>query len=355
MGKVLNRSLGCIAALVALLVVADVLTHESKLELFGVKASDLVARQPVLSGIRQWFESFATMADMPRDERLRLILEENQWKNTLVMRFLPDSVVERIPHFWQAWLRCWVLCAAVYFGVGAVWSYYIYFCFGDKLFAPGNIPGLKDVVEQMKVSNWAMPLYSLLPAFAEWAAEQGYTMVFPRIENIGLPAYVLYFFIYMFSVEFGVYWMHRGLHDVKWAYRVLHWDHHKYNKEHTLSPFAGLAFNPLDGIMQAVAYVWTLFYCPTHFLTHELLLFATGVWTANIHDNIHGNVWPVMGAAYHTIHHTTYKHNYGHYFVFMDWLLDTLTTPEQYEADKAAAAGVKATVSVGGPSPKKLR
>ena len=29
-------------------------------------------------------------------------------------------------------------------------------------------------------------------------------------------------------------------------------------------------------------------YVPMHFLTHELLLFATGVWTTNIHDCIHG-------------------------------------------------------------------
>lgn len=35
-----------------------------------------------------------------------------------------------------------------------------------------------------------------------------------------------------------------GLH------RLFHHTHHKYNKEHTLSPFAGLAFNPLDGILQ---------------------------------------------------------------------------------------------------------
>jgi len=35
-----------------------------------------------------------------------------------------------------------------------------------------------------------------------------------------------------------------------WLCRVLHYIHHKYNKEHTLSPFAGLAFHPLDGILQ---------------------------------------------------------------------------------------------------------
>ena len=35
--------------------------------------------------------------------------------------------------------------------------------------------------------------------------------------------------------------------------RWLHHIHHKYNKEHTLSPFAGLAFHPLDGIIQVSA------------------------------------------------------------------------------------------------------
>ena len=39
---------------------------------------------------------------------------------------------------------------------------------------------------------------------------------------------------------------------------------------------------------QAMPYCWTLMYIPMHFLTHELLLFATGIWTTNIHDCIHG-------------------------------------------------------------------
>ena len=64
----------------------------------------------------------------------------------------------------------------------------------------------------MQVSNIAMPLYAWLPALGEYAAEQGWTMAYPRVENVGLPAYVIYFFLYMTSVEFGVYWMHRMLH-----------------------------------------------------------------------------------------------------------------------------------------------
>ncbi len=39
--------------------------------------------------------------------------------------------------------------------------------------------------------------------------------------------------------------------------------------------------------LQAIPYCWLLFFVPMHFLTFELLLFATGVWTTNIHDCIH--------------------------------------------------------------------
>jgi lathosterol oxidase len=82
------------------------------------------------------------------------------------------------------------------------------------------------------------------------AAEKGWTKSYPRVDNVGLPLYFFYFFAYMACVEFCVYWMHRMLHEVTWAYKLLHHDHHKYNKEHTLSPFAGLAFHPIDGIVQ---------------------------------------------------------------------------------------------------------
>ena len=79
--------------------------------------------------------------------------------------------------------------------------------------------------------------------------------------------------------------------------RYLHNIHHKYNKEHTLSPFAGLAFHPLDGCLQAAPYVAALFVVPAHALTFALLLFATGVWTTNIHDCIDGKVSLVSVAA----------------------------------------------------------
>jgi len=232
------------------------------------------------------------------------------------------------------------MATLLYFGVGAAWAYYCYYCFGDRLYPPGHIPTMPDMVEQMKVATLAMPLYALLPAITEAIVERGWTLSYSRISDVGMPMYILYFVLYMTSVEFFVYWQHRLLHDIRVGYQYLHHIHHKYNKEHTLSPFAGLAFHPIDGILQAVPYTWTLCFVPMHFLTHELLLFATAVWTTNIHDCLHGKVDPIMGAGYHTIHHTTYKHNYGHYFTYMDRIFGTLITPEAFE-EKHSDSGSK--------------
>ncbi|KAI8105512.1 hypothetical protein M9434_000097 [Picochlorum sp. BPE23] len=272
-------------------------------------------------------------------ENLAMIREENDWKNSLVMWMFPEVVREsplvKNNRLVGSWLRNWLLATGLYFIVGLIWAYYCYFCFGSSLYpSKDHIPTMKAMVEQMQVAFLAMPLYAMLPALTEYVVEQGWTLSYARIEDVGLLQYGLYFAMYMTSVEFFVYWQHRLLHDIKPGYRYLHHIHHIYNKEHTLSPFAGLAFHPLDGIMQAIPYSWTLLFVPMHFLTHELLLFATAVWTTNIHDCIHVRMDPIMGAGYHTIHHTTYKHNYGHYFWYMDGLMGTLIFPEDYQERK---------------------
>ena len=50
----------------------------------------------------------------------------------------------------HSWLRNYVAVLALYFAVGGVWSYYIYWCFGAALFGPGKMPGMPDVLEQIK-------------------------------------------------------------------------------------------------------------------------------------------------------------------------------------------------------------
>ena len=58
-----------------------------------------------------------------------------------------------MPRVAAAWLRCYVMVNVVYFLTGGMWAYYVYLCWGDKFFSPGNMPALKDMWEQIKVNN----------------------------------------------------------------------------------------------------------------------------------------------------------------------------------------------------------
>ena len=133
--------------------------------------------------------------------------------------------------------------------------------------------------------------------------------------------------IYFTLVEIGIYWMHRTLHTNKWMYKHIHMLHHAYNKPETLTPWASIAFHPLDGILQASPYVGALFVVPCHYLTHVFLLFFTAIWATYIHDSMDFNIDPIMGSKYHTVHHTHYIYNYGQIFTFCDRFWGTLRVP----------------------------
>ncbi len=77
------------------------------------------------------------------------------------------------------------------------------------------------------------------------------------------------------------------------------WFHvqHIYNNEGDLSPFAGLAFDPVDGIVQASPYILGMFLMPVHIWTHLVMLFFTAVWTTNIHDTLIGKSNGLRGGA----------------------------------------------------------
>ncbi|KAK6255734.1 Fatty acid hydroxylase - like 10 [Theobroma cacao] len=269
------------------------------------------------------------------EEYLQQFLDETTFYNSIVLgNLLPTKLWEPLPHFLQTWLRNYIAGTLLYFISGFLWCFYIYYLKRNVYVPKDAIPTNKAMLLQIYVAMKAMPWYCALPTLSEYMVENGWTKCFATISEVGWLPYVIYLSIYLVVVEFGIYWMHRELHDIKPLYKYLHATHHIYNKQNTLSPFAGLAFHPLDGILQAVPHVIALLIVPTHFTSHIGLLFLEAIWTANIHDCIHANLWPVMGAGYHTIHHTTYRHNYGHYTIWMDWMLGTLRDPVDDEGKK---------------------
>lgn len=267
--------------------------------------------------------------------------EFNNWINTLFfswtrLEFISHMVMQKFGaengYYAQCYLRDLVAGTAVYWITGGIWHFLIYNIFGKQLFADKGrtLPKPSVIREQQMLAQASLFVYAMLPVVSEWLIENRFTRTYFYIAEIGgWTPYFLYLALYIACVEVGVYWMHRTLHTNKFLYKYIHGLHHKYKTAQDLTPWSSIAFNPLDGILQASPYVICLTFIPVHYFTHIILLFFTGIWATNIHDAVWGDSEPIMGSKYHTVHHTHFVYNYGQFFVFCDWIWGTLNVPSQ--------------------------
>eukprot|EP00261_Vitis_vinifera_P009792 XP_002279602.3 PREDICTED: delta(7)-sterol-C5(6)-desaturase [Vitis vinifera] len=270
-------------------------------------------------------QSFVSSFPSQMEEYLQLFKSETDFYNQIVLgSLLPENIWRSLPHVCRTWLRNYVAGVLVYSITGFLWCFYIYYLKRDVYIRGDAIPSMKTMVLHVKASMRSLPWFAALPTFSEYAVENGWTKCFSRISEVGWFAYLVYIMAYIVFVEFVTYWIHRKLHDIKPLYKYLHVQHHSYNKQHKLSPLAGMALHPLDGLAQGAPHTIALFLVPTHLTTHLTISFFGAIWTANIHDCIDEKLWR---GGYHMIHHLSNHHNYGLYTIWMDWMFGTLSHP----------------------------
>jgi len=271
--------------------------------------------------------------------------EFNQYINSLFYTIKPFHLIpgyvnghfnEDAAYYLLTYIRDLIGGTGVYWITAGTWHFVIYNVLREKLFTSKGrpLPTADTLVDQMSLAQSSLFVYAALPILSEFFIENKLTKVYYSIEEIGgWTNYALFFILYLVLVEVGIYWMHRTLHENKFLYKYVHALHHKYNKATTLTPWASIAFNPLDGILQASPYVIFLFFIPVHYFTHVFLLFFSGVWATNIHDSLWGDTEPIMGSKYHTVHHTHYHYNYGQFFIFCDYIFGSYRAPEKSKFD----------------------
>lgn len=263
----------------------------------------------------------------------------NAWVNSIFfscrvatwfIHLLNDNV--ECAHYLLCYLRNSVAGMFVYYGTAGIFHYFCYVHpMSKQTFEEQQRtrPSWETIKGQIKLSQASLTIYTMLPVFDEWMIESGYTKVYFTVEEIGgwLPHLGVMAF-YFLCVEINIYWMHRTLHTNKFLYKHIHLKHHEYNKPETLTPWASIAFHPLDGILQASPYVYLMTFIPCHYLSHICMVFSTAIWATYIHDAMDWNVDPIMGSKYHTVHHTHYIYNYGQIFTLCDWFWGTLKVPD---------------------------
>lgn len=250
-----------------------------------------------------------------------------------VSHYFAKLALENFGHLWGHYILCYfrniIGAMIIYYGTAGVFHYHCYIHPRSKdIFSDRERPSNAIIWNQIQLAQSSIFLYVLLPVVAEYIVEEGYTKCYYNISDIGgwVP-YISYTLLYFTLVEIAIYWMHRILHTNKTLYKYIHMMHHQYSKPETLTPWASIAFHPLDGMLQACPYVLCLPIVPCHYISHLIMFSSTAIWATYIHDSMDWNIDPIMGSKYHTIHHTHYVYNYGQIFTFCDSLWGTLRVP----------------------------
>jgi lathosterol oxidase len=173
----------------------------------------------------------------------------------------------------------------------------------------------------------AMPFIAILTMPFFLADVRGYSKLYDSWSDEPFKYYnYLQVPFFLLFTDFCIYFIHRGLHHPL-IYKTLHKPHHKWIMP---TPYASVAFHPVDGWMQSVPYhVYPLLF-PLQKLAYLGFYLFVQIWTVMIHDGEYVANTPILnGAACHTMHHLYFNYNYGQYTTLWDRLGGSYRKPNK--------------------------
>ncbi|KAK9763180.1 c-5 sterol desaturase [Basidiobolus ranarum] len=185
---------------------------------------------------------------------------------------------------------------------------------------------LKDQISQeIKMATDAIPLMAFLTVPFFMFEIHGYSRLYENVDDYGWGYLIGSIFLFLLATDFGIYWLHRWLH-VKSVYAMLHKPHHKWIVP---TPYASIAFHPVDGWVQSLPYHVCVFLFPMHKVLYLGLFVFVQIWSILIHDGEYFTHDPVINsAAHHTVHHLYFNYNYGQYLTLWDRLGGSYRQPD---------------------------
>jgi len=158
-----------------------------------------------------------------------------------------------------------------------------------------------------------------------------YTMTYYTVSDYGVPYLLLSVVMMIVLHDTYFYWMHRAMHH-RSIYRIVHRVHHLSLNP---SPWAAMAFHPIEAFLETGILIIVPFLFPVHPLAVGLFLLFMMIY--NVYGHL-GYEWYPAGfsrsrvgkwintSVNHNLHHQYFKGNYGLYFLFWDRLMGTLRT-----------------------------
>jgi len=213
----------------------------------------------------------------------------------------------------------------LYFFILAAISYLIFFVWKKDRFHPGHEHDPKETRRAIKWSLLSISGNALLMMPVELGVAAGWSKLYFDPLAHGWGWLVAQCFLILAITETLIYWAHRFLHT-DWMYHNIHKPHHSFV---VTTPWAGVAFNPLDSFLQALPHHLCIFLFPVNAYVYLIFVSFLTMWAVMIHDRL--SFFPsavVNYTGHHTLHHWYYDCNFGQFFTFWDRLMGTYRNPE---------------------------
>lgn len=177
----------------------------------------------------------------------------------------------------------------------------------------------------------------------------GWSKVYLDVSDFGWAYLVGSFVLLVLLHDTYFYWVHRAMHHPK-LFRIFHLVHHRSNNP---TPWASLAFHPLEALVEIAIVPLLVVIIPFHPLV--LVAFASWSLVWNIVGHLGYELFPagwvdhpilqwLNTSTHHNMHHKFSKGNYGLYFNWWDHWMGT-NHPEYKEQFRTISVRTKPTTS----------
>lgn len=189
-------------------------------------------------------------------------------------------------------------------------------------------PKTARILQEIGDSAITAMVFACIGVGLYWIKSMGFTRIYTDVHQFGWVYLLFSFFLLTIIHDTYFYWIHRLMHHPRW-FKVLHRVHHKSTNP---TPWASLAFHPLEAIVEIGIVPLAVFIIPVHPIA--MLLFATWSLIWNVVGHLGFELFPqgfvhhpifrwFNTSTHHNMHHQKSNCNYGLYYNFWDTVMGT--------------------------------
>ncbi len=191
-----------------------------------------------------------------------------------------------------------------------------------------KLPSWKAIQHEIGHSLVSAVVFSLVVLGIYGLKLLGWSKIYLDAAAYGWWYLLLSFVVLVVVHDAYFYWMHRAMHHPK-LFRVFHLVHHRSNNP---TPWASLAFHPLEAFAEIAILPFLVVVMPLH----PLAIAAFALWslTWNVIGHLGYELFPagwvdhpilkwLNTSTHHNMHHKFSKGNYGLYFNWWDHWMGT--------------------------------